>query len=172
MKVFDLELHDNETVIFKVRQHWLVLLWPTVRFLLTAAAGAAAAYLLRNRIEQMLLMLLYLSWVLLTFNFWVHAFLKWYLKMYVVTNYRIINITHKNIFARQVTEASLQRVQDVTHQTLGVLSLMLNFGDVIVQTAGHKTLIHFRMVPRSRHIYRELNGLVMKNHQLHGINEL
>lgn len=165
MKVFDLELHDNESVIFRVRQHWLVLLWPTVKFFLLGGVGGWLAYLLRGKIDGVYIMLLLTAWITLAFNFWFHSFLKWYLKLYLVTNLRIVNVTHKNILRRQITEASLNKVQDVTHKTVGLLSLMLNFGDVIVQTAGHQTLIHFRMVPRSRQIYKELNVLVMKNHQ-------
>ena len=87
---------------------------------------------------------------MLIFNWWFHPFLNWYLNIYVLTNKRIINVTHESIFKRQTTEAPINRVQDVTHKTLGIVSMIFNYGDVIIQTAGHQTLIHFYMVPNPR----------------------
>ena len=149
----------------KVRQHWLPMFWPTWRLLLLLALGVWGAVYLSRKLDTVLVLLLFLTWVLLCLNFfWLNNFFKWYLKIYVVTNRRIINVTHSGIFKRQVTEAYLHKVQDVTHKSLGFTSMLLNYGDVIVQTAGHQTMIHFHMVPRSRHIHRQINNLIAEHH--------
>ena len=166
MNVFEIDLQDHEEIVFKVRQHWLLLFRPTWRFLLTGTGGAALAYYpLRARLDTLLIVLIILIWILLAFQFWLKDFLTWYFKMYIVTNKRIINITHEGIFRRQTTEAALHKVQDVTHRSLGLLSLMLNYGDVLVQTAGRETLIHFRMVPRSRHIHKQITHLASRQNR-------
>ena len=165
MRVFEIEYHDNEKIILKLRQHWILLLWPIWKFILVSFAGAVLLYYFRDRFDILLTVLLLATWLLLAFDLSLHDFLRWYLNVYVITNQRIINVTHKTIFKRQTTEAPLQRVQDVTYNTLGFVSMLFNYGDVTVQTAGHQTLIHFEMVPGPRRIQREIAKLVANLHQ-------
>ena len=159
--LFEIDLRDGERVILRVRQHWLLLLWPIWRTLILASLGGYGIYYFRDKLDPVLITLISLIWILLVINFsLLHHFLKWYLKLYVLTNRRVINVTHQGIFKRQVTEAYLHKVQDVTHRSTGMMSLMFGYGDIIVQTAGHQTLIHFRMVPNSRHIHKQINNLI------------
>ena len=164
MKLFEIELHDNEKMLRKVRQHWILLLWPTWRSLLLVGLGAWGANYFNAFSGDPLPFLLFLCFVMLVFNSWFHSFLNWYLNIYFITNKRIINVTHESIFRRQTTEAPLNRVQDVTHKTLGFISMLFNYGDVIIQTAGHQTLIHFSMVPYPREIHKEIVSLLAHEH--------
>ncbi len=164
MGVFEIDFHDDEKIILKVRQHWILLLWPFWKFILISAAGTAALYYFRDRFDALMAALLLIAWLLIAFDFSLHDLLRWYLNVYVVTNQRIINVTHHTIFKRQTTEASLARVQDVTHNTLGFISMLFNYGDVVVQTAGHQTLIHFRMIPRPRKIHAAIAKVVADYH--------
>jgi uncharacterized membrane protein YdbT with pleckstrin-like domain len=160
MKVFEIELHDQEKILMKVRQHWLLLVWPSWKFIFLTALGIYPAAKFEAFRGNLIALLLFFCWVLLVFNSCFHLFLNWYLNVYVVTNKRVINVTHHSLFERQTTEASLQRVQDVTHKTLGFLSMLFNYGDVIIQTAGHHTLIHFHMIPKPRAAHRLIAGLL------------
>lgn len=164
MKVFEIDLHDNEEIILKVRQHWVLLLWPITKFLVVAAVGGTVLYFFKDSLDGLIFILLMITWLLIAFDLAMHDFFRWYLNLYVVTNKRIINVTHRTIFKRQITEASLSNVQDVTHQTLGFISMLLNYGDVVVQTAGHQPLINFKTIGSPRRIHKEIVKLT-SNHQ-------
>ncbi|OGE84655.1 MAG: hypothetical protein A3J48_03685 [Candidatus Doudnabacteria bacterium RIFCSPHIGHO2_02_FULL_46_11] len=164
MRVFEIDFHDNEKIVLKVRQHWIILLWPIWKFLLVSSLGVVGLYYYGDRFDLLLGMLLFVTWLLIAFDLSLHDFFRWYLNVYIVTNQRIINVTHTTIFRRQTTEAPLGRVQDVTHKTLGFISMLFNYGDVIVQTAGHQTLIHFEMVPKPKNIHREITRVVANYH--------
>lgn len=80
---------------------------------------------------------------------WLFGFLVWidyYFDIWIITNERIVNIEQRGLFMRQVSELRFLRVQDVTSEVEGLLPTILNFGDVIVQTAGEESRFVFRQV--------------------------
>ena len=63
-------------------------------------------------------------------------FTRYFLNLWVVTNQRIVDMHQKSFFSREVSSLLLDRVQDVTVDTEGVLPSLLDIGDINVQTAG------------------------------------
>lgn len=81
---------------------------------------------------------LYSVWLLLL---WIIFFIEWtdyYLDMLIVTDKRIIDVEQKGFFNREVTSFLHPQIQDITVQTEGVLRTLFKFGDLHIQTAGHK----------------------------------
>src|SRR3989344_3187016 len=81
---------------------------------------------------------------------WLFSFLLWidyYFDVWIITNERIVNIDQKGLFARHMSELNFGSVQDVTTVVTGILPTVLNYGDVVVQTAGEKERFVFRMIP-------------------------
>ena len=60
----------------------------------------------------------------------------YYLDVWTITNKRIIDIEQKGFFHRETSVFVIERVQDVTIETRGIIATLLNFGDIHVQTAG------------------------------------
>jgi hypothetical protein len=69
------------------------------------------------------------------------------LDMWVVTDHRIIDSKQHGFFSRTVSEASLARIEDVSVSIRGLIPTMLNYGDVMVQTAAEDNKFIFRQVP-------------------------
>ena len=72
------------------------------------------------------------------------GFMVWYRyrnDLWVITSQRLIDVTRSTPFNQQITTASLGNVQDISIRRKGIFNTMLNFGDVICQTAsaGSKT---------------------------------
>jgi hypothetical protein len=72
------------------------------------------------------------------------GFMVWYRyrnDLWVITSQRLIDVTRSTPFNQQITTASLTNVQDISIRRKGIFNTMLNFGDVICQTAsaGSKT---------------------------------
>lgn len=58
----------------------------------------------------------------------------------ILTNERILNVIQKGFFQRQIVEAELSRIQDVSSTHKGVAQTMFRYGDVIIRTASESIL--------------------------------
>jgi len=70
---------------------------------------------------------------------WVALFTIWtnyYLDIWIVTDKRIINVDQISLFNREVTTLRIERVQDVTINTDGLLETLFKFGTIRVQSAS------------------------------------
>lgn len=70
-----------------------------------------------------------------------YEWVSWYNDVFVLTNYRVIDVQQDGFFSRKFSEASLSTIQDVSHSVEGVFPTIFNFGDVLVQTAGAQAKI-------------------------------
>jgi hypothetical protein len=75
-------------------------------------------------------------WTLGVSLYAVKVYFLWHLKQYIITNKRLIHISHYGIFKKRVVETPLERVLNVSFRTTGILSSMFSFGDVEVQVVG------------------------------------
>jgi len=73
-------------------------------------------------------------------------FLNWYFNIYLVTNERIIHIHFKIFTGKMVSEASLEKIEDISQQIYGFFPSIFNYGDVYVQTAAEKARFLFKSV--------------------------
>lgn len=63
-------------------------------------------------------------------------FHNYYLSLQIITTDRIIDIDQTSLFNREVNSTPIQNIQDVTYIKKGLLNLLFNFGNVIVETSG------------------------------------
>lgn len=66
---------------------------------------------------------------------------------WVVTTDSITEITQKSLLGRQVSELSMEHIEDVTVDQSGVLQHMFNFGTLKVETAGERSKFVFPYCP-------------------------
>jgi membrane protein YdbS with pleckstrin-like domain len=62
----------------------------------------------------------------------------------ILSDQRILNVNQKGFFNRQITEAELTRIQDVSTNIQGVFQTMFNFGNVAIRTASKDTVLTLR----------------------------
>lgn len=95
----------------------------------------------------------------------VIAFAMWmdyYLDVWVVTSKRIVDIEHRGIFNREVSEFMIERIQDVTTHNPNFLSLFLGYGTIEIHTAGEKTF-SARDLPK----IKEIKDIIIKLRMTH-----
>ncbi|MBU0704209.1 MAG: cyclic nucleotide-binding domain-containing protein, partial [Chloroflexi bacterium] len=66
---------------------------------------------------------------------------------YVVTNKRVVHEERIFIFQESRVEAPLRAVQDIQESQEGLLTQWLDFGDLIIETAGERGHVVFREIP-------------------------
>jgi hypothetical protein len=135
-------LQGNEQVIQVCRRHWWFL-WP--RTILLALVGIVpvlvAAWLLSavdvfDGMTRNVFLVIALIWLL----WWgLQMFLGWYRynnDLWAITNQRIVDSFKPHPFSHRLSSADLVNVQDITVEKHGVLQSIMNFGDVICDTAS------------------------------------
>jgi hypothetical protein len=134
-------LQQSEQIIMVCRRHWIHL-WPkTVLFLIYAIAPLLVVSLIlawRDWYDdaQTFFWLISAAWLL----FWaLRIYLNWYQyynDIWVITNQRIVDSIKKHPFSHRLATADLVNVQDMTVERRGVLQTVLNYGDIVCETAS------------------------------------
>jgi len=60
----------------------------------------------------------------------------WLNTIYILTNERVFTISQNSLFSRKNSELALINIQTVSHTKRGLWQMILNFGNVEIQTAG------------------------------------
>ena len=151
---------SQEKIILVLRKHpitnvgWtilsaIMLLAPLVFLLTPISAAIATNYLIVG----------VMFWYLITTAFIFEEFLSWYFNVNIVTDERIFDVDFYNLVYREITDANLDQIQDVTVRVGSALRTVLNYGDVIVQTAAEIPQIEFHGVPQPDRVAKVLREL-------------
>jgi membrane protein YdbS with pleckstrin-like domain len=95
--------------------------------------------------------------------FWLN-FLNWFFNVGVITSKRIIDIDFHGVIYKEVTEARLNRVEDITSKSGGYFQSFFDYGNVFIQTAGNEANIEFLNIPYPSQVVTKINELLGKNH--------
>ena len=155
----------DETVVIALRRHAMAVVKKIVIFVVTAIIPLAF-YLIVHAFTDWFNDqggLLYLFFVLATsllylyvLLFVYHAWVDYYLDIWLVTNERLISIEQKGLFHRVVAELRLDRIQDVTSEVKGFLPTLFKYGAIRVQTASETDMFHFSEVPHPEIAARQI----------------
>lgn len=150
----------REKIILLLRRHWITNLpWIGMAFLLLLAPLVLIFFppivFLPLRFQLMAVVV----WYLITFAFILEEFLGWLFNVYIVTDERIVDIDFHNLIYKEISDAKIDRIQDVTYTMGGVARSLFNFGDVLVQTAAERPQFEFDAVPHPDRVTRVLNEL-------------
>lgn len=140
-----IQLQDGEQVIQVIRRH-PASLWGRLALIALVIIVALIIWLSVGGSANTLSTLLNIAFALVVVGGLLMGFVVWYRyhnDQWVITSQRLIDVTRSTPFNQQITTASLANVQDISIRRKGVFNTMLNFGDVICQTAsaGSKTFM-------------------------------
>jgi len=77
-----------------------------------------------------------LVWYLITSAFIIEEFLSWFFHINIITDERVFDVDFVNLVYREITDANIDQIQDVTVQLGGATRTFFNYGNVIIQTAA------------------------------------
>lgn len=163
--------HENEKILQIIHRHWFNILIQYLVVVFAIILFVGSFFFILFYYPELLAILGYqMTFFLETTLFifvWFYSFLIWidyYFDVWIITNERIVNIEQKGLFVREISELQLSKIQDVTSEVTGIIPTILNYGDVLIQTAGERERFMFRQVSDPYAI----RGLIM---QLYRQNE-
>ena len=136
-------LGENEHIIFVTRQHWLILLGQILaKSVLALGLVILITLIWRIWLPHALVPLAYLLLILPLLGL-LRNVIIWTSRQYIVTDWRVIQIS--GVFSKEVTDSSLEKVNDVKlEQSLG--GRLLDYGDLEILTASELGVNRFTYV--------------------------
>ncbi len=143
---------NGEKVILLLRRHPFFILTKMSLYLILALVPIVVGLLFYSFFLSQNLFIAFFFVASLWYLFiWLGIFYSltmYTLDVWIVTNKRIIDSTQHGFFNRTISELHLNRVQDTSVQTKGIIQTFLKFGDLQVQTAGTEEKFKFLQIPK------------------------
>lgn len=159
---------DDEEVILFLRQHIVVNVpWVFFAIILLIVPTVFFPMILMNLklpfvIPAGYIVIGTLFWYLITFGFILTSFLGWFFNIYIVTNERVVDIDFIHLLYKVFSEARIDKIQDISYKSGGVVAALFNFGDVLIQTAGESENFDFLSVARPENVVQTISELIEK----------
>ncbi len=153
-----IKLGEDEKILFIVLKHWFVLLKETIflSFLLFLPFAIIFIFSFLNKnfninINGNIIILFIFASSIFFFFLWIIFFIIWtdyYLDILIITNEHIIDVEQKGLFSRELSTFRLDKIQDMTAETNGIIQTLLSFGTIHIQTAGEDRDFIIRGIPK------------------------
>ncbi|MBU0597811.1 PH domain-containing protein [Patescibacteria group bacterium] len=147
----------GEIIEMALRRHGVAIAKKISGLLIGVILLAVVYILLRNFTEWLdddegLFFILFILggslFVLFIILFIFHAWVDYYLDIWLITNQRIVATEQKGLFNRVVSELRLDRIQDVSSEVKGFFPTLFKYGSIHVQTASEQDKFWFDDVPQ------------------------
>lgn len=160
----DFETRERkEKIVLLLRRHPITnLAWILVAVLMIFAPLVLSIFPILSFLPSNFQFVAVLVWYLITTAFVLENFLTWFFNVNIVTDERIVDIDFHNLIYKEVSDAKIDKIQDVTYKMGGVIRTVFNYGDVYIQTAAEVPAFEFLAVPTPNKVARVLQDLMIE----------
>jgi hypothetical protein len=158
-----LDLEPGERRILTARRHWIAffpLVVSTVLLLAFASYGLGWVAANPTRLAGIpvgVVALFLTSLAGLAIIILIIAYLIHIQNRIILTNRYYIQITQTGLFGRTVSKLTLDEIQDVRGTKRGFFPTILNYGEMLIETAGEEENFRFRPVGNPFEIAEQIN---------------
>lgn len=150
----------EEHVVLLLRKHPITnFRWIAIALLMIVAPSFAFLFPFFSGLPGQFQVIGYIVWYLITTAYIFEQFLSWYFQVNIITDERVLEVDFVNLIYREMTAANIDQIQDVTVEVGGATRTFLNYGNVVIQTAGEVPRINFEAVPKPDKVQRVLREL-------------
>lgn len=151
---------SQERIVLFLRKHPITNIgWVLISTLMFLAPMILDKFPLLDFLPENFKFIAILGWYLIAIAFTFESFLNWYFSVYVITDERIFDVDFVNLIYREISEANIDQIQDVTASMGGVVRTIFNYGDIFLQTASEVPRIEFEAVPHPDQVAKILREL-------------
>ncbi|MDP1710029.1 MAG: hypothetical protein Q8L28_00200 [bacterium] len=151
---------SNERIVLFLRKHPITNLpWIIISLLLFAAPMILSEFPLLSFLPDNFQFVAILAWYLIAIAYTFESFLDWFFSVYIITDERVFDVDFVNLIYREITEANIDQIQEVTTKMGGVVRTMFNYGDIYIPTASETPNIEFEAVAHPDQVAKILREL-------------
>jgi hypothetical protein len=129
------KVRTEEEGVVTYRKHWLILIrhiWASSLLLLAGLALLAAGiFRVVPLFSSPYLVMLWMAYSFGVFLWWLYGYVDWRNDIYQVTEEHIVDVYKKPLGEVDRKSASLENILSLHHEQLGLIRLILNYGDVV-----------------------------------------
>lgn len=157
---------SDEKIILLLRKHWLTnVKWFITGVVMLIVPLPFVYFPILNFVPERFIVVGVLFWYLATAAFTLEKFLSWFFNVYIVTDERVFDVDFYDLVHRDISDANLDQIQDVTSRIGGSIRTSFNYGDVLIQTAAESLEIEFEAVPKPDEVASILRKLRVEEEQ-------
>lgn len=150
----------EEEIVLLLRSHLVTnVKWVAITILMIFAPIVLSFFPLIDFLPGNFQLIAVLMWYLVTTAFALENFLTWFFSVFIVTDERVVDIDFYNLLYKEVSDANIDKIQDVTYKMGGAVRTVFNYGDVLIQTAGEMPNFEFLAVPKPDNVAKVLQDL-------------
>ncbi len=153
----------KEEIILLMRRHWITNLgWLLLTLLLILLPLFFSLFPLFQILPTRFKLMAIPIWYLLTFAFVLEKFLSWYFNVCLVTDERIVDIDFYSLIYKEISDARIEKIQDITYSMGGLFRALFNYGDILIQTAAERPVFEFEAIPKPAWVVQKINEVIEK----------
>lgn len=157
---------EEEQIILFLRKHFITNIpWIFISFVMFLAPAIVMTTGILNTVPANFRFIFIMIWYLVSVAYTLESFLTWFFNVYIITDERIVDVDFYNLTYKEVSDANLDKIEDVTYKMGGVIRTLFNYGDVLIQTAAEITNFEFLAVPYPDKVVKVLQDLRMEEQQ-------
>lgn len=150
----------GEKIVLLLRQHPIVNIpWILIAVVLIIAPVFLLPSPFMSFLPPNFQFIAVIFWCLIVIAFVLEETLSWFFNIYILTDERIVDVDFHNLIYKEISDAKIDKIQDVTYRVGGVVRTIFNYGDILIQTAGELPNFEFKAVPNPAQVARVLQKL-------------
>ena len=151
---------QEERIVLLLRKHPITNLpWIVLAMVLLSAPIVLSLFSLLNFVPLGFQVVGIMFWYLISIAFIFEEFLSWFFNVYIVTDERVFDVDFLNLTYREISDAELEDIQDVTVRVGSVIRTLFDYGDIIIQTSAEIPQLEFDAVPHPDKVAQVLREL-------------
>lgn len=157
---------EHEKIILILRRHPITNIpWIVTSLFLIVAPLPFVYFPILTFMPERFQIITVLFWYLATMAYILERFVSWFFNVNIVTDERVFDVDFHNLVYREITDAEIKNIQDVTSTIGSVIRTSLDYGDVIIQTSAEIPQISFEAVPHPDQVAKVLRDLRVEEEQ-------
>jgi len=157
---YEAQEKEEKTVLFLRRHFFTNTGWIMATFCLILVPIFALSFFPFDFIPLSYRFLGVLGWYMVVFAYAFERFLSWFFNVNIVTDQRIIDVNFPSILYKDISECKIDNIEDISSKTGGFIRSFLNYGDVLIQTAGTLPELTFEAIPFPDKVAEVINDLI------------
>ncbi|MFH1561356.1 MAG: PH domain-containing protein [Patescibacteria group bacterium] len=157
---------NHEEIILLLRKHPITQVkWFFIGLIMLLAPTTLSFFPLLEFLPTRFQLIVVLIWYLMTLAFALEKFLSWYFNVYIITDERVIDVDFYNLLYKEISDAEIENIEDVTLTQGGVMQNIFNYGMVQIQTAAERPEFEFEDVPNPALVVKVLKKMQLEEKQ-------
>ena len=160
---------EDEKIVEVIYRHWISVLPAMSAWIFIAGLSLIGFYFLGFYSDQIkstpaaftvLSALILLSVIFIYVSYWIYR-----QNRLIITEESAYLVTQNTLFSRQIDQFGMHRLQEATAKQQGFFATVMDFGDVIAETAGDEKNMLFRYARQPK----DLAERIMDYHKKYGM---